>query len=184
VPQVHVVELKLSREEAARRHQAAAAAAAAGLEVADLGAEASQGLLGEASFMPQQQPVLAEEQVGWCNKAGLQLCINNITPCRHGSSLSTPGKLVLVAAEATSMPHVSNRVGLTIISDMLLLVQPASPAASVKAPDQQLEVAFDASWLAYMQEAPRLDLVMHGQLQEKHPVLYREVCTLMAQLLH
>lgn len=53
--QVHVVELKLTREEAARRHEAAAAAAAAGLEVADLGAEASQGLLGEASFMPEQQ---------------------------------------------------------------------------------------------------------------------------------
>lgn len=68
VRQVHVVELKLSREEAARRHQAAAAAAAAGLEVADLGAEASQGLLGEASFMPQQQQVLAEEQVRWCSK--------------------------------------------------------------------------------------------------------------------
>lgn len=52
VTQVHVVGLQLSKEEAARRHAAAAAAAAAGLEVADLGAEASQGLLGEASFMP------------------------------------------------------------------------------------------------------------------------------------
>lgn len=60
--QVHVVELQLSREEALRRHQAAAAAKAAGLEVVGLGAEASQRLLGEASFMPQpQQP---EDQVG------------------------------------------------------------------------------------------------------------------------
>jgi hypothetical protein len=60
--QVHVVELQLSREEALRRHQAAAAAEAAGLEVVGLGAEASQSLLGEASFMPQpQQP---EDQVG------------------------------------------------------------------------------------------------------------------------
>lgn len=62
--QVHVVQLKLSREEAVRRHDAAAAAAAAGLEVADLGAEASQGLLNEASFMPQQQPQSEEDQVG------------------------------------------------------------------------------------------------------------------------
>lgn len=66
--------------------------------------------------------------------------------------------------------------GLSNVSYVLLLMQPASPAASVTVPEQQLEAAFDASWSAYMQEAPRLDLVMRGQLQEKHPVLYREVC--------
>ena len=58
--QVHVVELQLSQDEASRRHAAANAAAAAGLEVADLGAEASQGLLGEASFMPQQPQLAAD----------------------------------------------------------------------------------------------------------------------------
>lgn len=64
--QVHVVELKLSREEASRRHEAAVAAAAAGLEITDLGAEASQSLLGEASFMPehQQQQQQPAGQVG------------------------------------------------------------------------------------------------------------------------
>lgn len=63
----------------------------------------------------------------------------------------------------------------------LLLLQPASPAASVKAPEPQLEAVFDASWSAYMQEAPRLDLVMGGQLLEKHPVLYREVRIFVAR---
>lgn len=65
--QVHVIQLQLGMEEAARRYAAAAAAAAAGLEVADLGAEASQGLLGEASFMLQQQQQSTqggEDQVG------------------------------------------------------------------------------------------------------------------------
>jgi hypothetical protein len=63
--QVHVVELTMSREEAVRRHEAAAAASALGLEVADLGAEASRGLLEEASFMPEQQQLLLQpdEQV-------------------------------------------------------------------------------------------------------------------------
>jgi len=61
--QVHVVELQLSKEEAAKRRSAANAAAAAGLEVADPGPEASQSLRGEASFM-MQQPQLQPDQVG------------------------------------------------------------------------------------------------------------------------
>ncbi len=66
-------------------------------------------------------------------------------------------------------------VRLASVACELLMMQSASPAATVKAPEQQLEAEFDASWSAYMQEAPRLEIVMGGQLQEKHPVLYREV---------
>lgn len=71
--QVHVVELKMSREEAVRRHEAAAAAAALGLEVADLGAEASRGLLEEASFMPQQLLLPTGEQVRFTAVASFAL---------------------------------------------------------------------------------------------------------------
>lgn len=63
IAQVHVVELQLSKEEAAKRRSAANAAAAAGLEVADSGPEASANLPGEASFMVQQ-PQLQPDQVG------------------------------------------------------------------------------------------------------------------------
>lgn len=55
------MELQLTLDEASRRHATANAAAAAGLEVRDLGPEASQGLLAEASFMPQQAPGQAEQ---------------------------------------------------------------------------------------------------------------------------
>lgn len=63
----------MSREEAVQRHEAAAAAAALSLEVAELGAEASQGLLEETSFMPQQLLLPPGQQVCVTAVAGFAL---------------------------------------------------------------------------------------------------------------